>query len=359
LTAPGRDLGGGTGLHRDPGATPRPPALRAALDPGSEAWMRGLPGAPLEPFLERMRALPPSRVLPVPAGKLVLFRGERPTGITIPILGYLLDAPGGRLVVDSGLGARWKTGGARAEYAAGATARAEVLGEEHRAPEARGAAGSEQGPGQPATPEPGEAPEDGPTPGMRYRPLLEGPTLAEGVQALGFEPERLVCTHLHVDHAGGGAELGLPVEAAPAEWAAVEARAKGYAVEELAGVRRLEVMPRPAEPFGPLPASTWLADGVLALDTAGHTAGSISILFRLGGGDARGSGSATAGPSHLPAWGLICGDAVYPLLDQPESPAFRAMLRLRRLLEELPGLLILPAHDTAIQRAGRALGWIS
>jgi glyoxylase-like metal-dependent hydrolase (beta-lactamase superfamily II) len=318
---------------------PLPPALRAPLRPASESWLRDLPWAPVEPALERLQAAPPSRVLAVPAGKLMLFRGEVSSGVSIPILGYLLDTPGVPMVVDCGLRDRWRPApGAAPSGALGAGSAAASGGPSP----ARGGTPTGVPEGGSGLPEgaPG-LPEDGPAPGMRYRPVLDGPSLAARARELGFAPGRLVCTHLHLDHAGGARELGLPVEASDTEWAEARAGGSGYPAEDLAGLTPKPLTLDPTRPFGPFAASAWLAGGALALDTAGHTPGSISVLVRLASGFA-----------------LICGDAVYPLLDQPGSPAYLGMLRFRRLLAERADVTLLPAHDTSVQRACGGGAWL-
>jgi glyoxylase-like metal-dependent hydrolase (beta-lactamase superfamily II) len=196
--------------------------------------------------------------MPVMAGRLAVVQGDRRTGVGIPILGYLVDTPRELVVVDCGLSTRWRGGGAV------------HLG-----------------------------PDDSPSPGTPYMPELEGPSLAEQVAAMGLKPDRLVCTHLHHDHSSGASELGLTLEASAPELerlAGPRAEALGYPAEELAGVPTRAVELDPQQPFGPFMASTHLNPDLIAVDTSGHTPGSISILACLGA-----------------AWVLICGDAVYPM----------------------------------------------
>ncbi|MEA2645883.1 MAG: N-acyl homoserine lactone hydrolase [Chloroflexota bacterium] len=252
---------------------------------------------------DAVRDLPACRLRAVSAGRLAVLKGGRRTGLTIPIVAYLLDTGSELLAIDAGLSARWREA-------------AEVhLG-----------------------------PEDSPSPGTPYSPELVGPTMAEQLDALGLAPSRLVCTHLHEDHSSGAAGMGLTLEASTAELARLGepgAEAMGYPVEELAAVARAGIDLDPTAAVGPFAASAVLADGVLAVDTSGHTPGSISVLARVGEG-----------------WALVCGDAVYPRLDQPASTAFRGMLRIRRAIQDLPGLRVFPGHDTSALRAGAADGWV-
>jgi glyoxylase-like metal-dependent hydrolase (beta-lactamase superfamily II) len=176
---------------------------------------------------------------------------------------------------------------------------------------------------------------------MRYRSVLDGPTFAEQLAAEGVHLDFAVCTHLHVDHAGGARELGVPVHASSAEIAtALGGVAPGYAAEDLQGLELVPVeLDRGA--VGPFPAHTELAPGLLALSTAGHTPGSITVVACLGA-----------------TWGLICGDAAYPPADQPESDAYLGMLRIRRALAEIGGTLVLAGHDTAVLRACAGGAWL-
>jgi glyoxylase-like metal-dependent hydrolase (beta-lactamase superfamily II) len=239
-----------------------------------------------------------SRVRALQAGKMELHDRGGPSGVNIPIVAYMVDAPGGRFVVDTGLGERWRDA--------------------------------------PAT----EVADDGMGRGVRYLPRLDGPSLAHHLQMEGFAPDRVVCTHLHLDHAGGASELGLPVHASAPEVDAARRRGRGYHDEDLAPLDLRQVQLDSSKPVGPFPASALVADGVLALDTSGHTAGSMSLFLCLG-----------------PAWALVCGDAAYPLMDEPGSPAYLGMLRIRRFIDDMGGL-VLAGHDTAILRACAHGAWL-
>jgi glyoxylase-like metal-dependent hydrolase (beta-lactamase superfamily II) len=275
-----------------------PPLLKAALDPVSEARTGALGMGPWDPAWE-LGEQPHARVRAYPAGKLALFDGARPTGVSIPIVAYVVRVGDLTLTVDSGLSERWR----------GTT-------------------------GEPLA-------EQGPAPGMRYRPLLDGPSFAESLDAEGIRPDRALCTHLHLDHAGGVRALGLPVATSAEELAvALDPAVAGYPRQDLQG---LEFAPIVLDrgPVGPFPRHARVAPGLLALDTAGHTPGSISFLACLG-----------------TSWALLCGDAVYPVADQPDSAAFLGMLRIRRALAEVGGTLVLPGHDTAVLRACAGGAWL-
>lgn len=252
---------------------------------------------------DAIHELRPSRVMPILAGRLAVVQGERRTGVGIPILGFLVDTPEELVVVDTGLSARWR--GSRVVH----------LG-----------------------------PDDSPAPGTPYMPELDGPTLAEQVAEMGLKPDRLVCTHLHEDHSSGAAALGLTLEASQAELERLidpRAEALGYPVSELVGVPTRAVGLDGAEPLGPFLASTHLNPDLVAVDTAGHTPGSISLLACIGA-----------------VWILICGDAVYPRMDDPDAPAWKGMLRIARALQDLHGLRVMPGHDTTVLRAVQPGTWL-
>jgi glyoxylase-like metal-dependent hydrolase (beta-lactamase superfamily II) len=230
-------------------------------------------------------------------------QGSKRTGVGIPILGYLLETPVELLAVDCGLSSRWRDGG-----------------QVHLGPE------------------------DSPSPGAPYMPELDGPTMAEQVAAMGLKPDRVICTHLHEDHSSGAVEFGLTLEASATELArlaAPGAEALGYPVDELTGLDTRAINLDALSPLGPFTASTRVNDDVIAVDTSGHTPGSISLMARLGAG-----------------WILICGDAVYPRMDQPSSPAWLGMLRVRKALDDIPQLRVLPGHDTSVLRAVGPDAWI-
>ncbi len=244
---------------------------------------------------DALNDLKPCRLKPILCGRLAIVQGERKTGVSIPIIGYLLQTDSELIVVDCGLSPRWRGGG-----------------EVHQAFDA-------------------SLDLDAP-----YMPELDGQSMAEQVAGMGLKPDRLICTHLHEDHSSDAYELGLTLEASTAEFAALDqpgADRRGYPVSELSGVARRPIVLDPAMPLGPFPASAHVNPQVIAVDTSGHTPGSISLLACLGA-----------------AWVLICGDAVYPRMDDPEAPAWLGMLRISRALEDLRGLRILAGHDTTVLR---------
>jgi len=261
--------------------------------------MRALSVASWGPVWELGDHGPQARIRAFPAGRLALFEGDRPTRVSIPIVAYVLQAGDLTLAIDSGLSERFRDSAIE------------------------------------------EPPDEGPDPGMRYRPVLDGPSFAEQLAAEGLHPNRAVCTHLHLDHAGGARALGLPVETSAAELsAALGGQGGGYPAEDLGGVEFAPVA-LDRGPVGPFEEHALLAPGVLALSTPGHTPGSMSVFACLGR-----------------TWGLVCGDAVYPRAEEPESPAYRGLLRIRRALEEVGGTLVLAGHDTSVLRACAGGAWL-
>ncbi len=276
-----------------------PPALRRPFDAESERRLAELQVADYDPIHE----LKPCRLKPISCGRLAIVQGERKTGVSIPIIGYLLQTDDELMVVDCGLSPRWREGGEVHQ------ALDESLGLD--------------------------------TP---YMPELDGPSLAEQVAAMGVKPDRLICTHLHEDHSSDAPELGLTLEASAAEFAALDRQGAdqlGYPVSDLSGVDRRPIELDPAAPLGPFRASAQVNPQVIAVDTSGHTPGSISLLACLGA-----------------AWVLICGDAVYPRMDDPKAPAWLGMLRISRALDDLRGLRVLPGHDTTVLRYLDEGGWM-
>ena len=275
-----------------------PPLLRGELSLQSARWMGGLELASWDPAWE-VGETTHSRVRAFPAGKLALFEGDRATGVSVPIVAYVLEVGDLLLAIDCGLAARWRDAA------------------------------------------PDDVADEGPALGMRYRPVLDGPTFSEQLAAEGLRPVRTVCTHLHVDHAGGARDLGVPVEATVQEIAAALSDETGaYPVADLARVQFAPIR-LDRGPVGPFPAHGVLAPGVLAISTTGHTAGSVSVFACLGG-----------------TWALICGDAAYPRADEPGSEAYQGMLRIRRMLDEIGGTLVLAGHDTAALRACADGAWL-
>jgi N-acyl homoserine lactone hydrolase len=190
----------------------------------------------------------------------------------------------------------------------------------------------------------------------KLRPADE--TYEEQLRGLGIEPsevERVVMTHLHVDHTGGMRLLPkAKFVCSREEWAAATGRAavrNGYASTHLPSASRMRFVDfaRDGEPYGPFAQTIdLLGDGSIRLvSTPGHTRGHLSVLLRLAGGRQV----------------LLIGDAVYtlrslreeilPLLTVGDQLYLSSLRQLKAYAEREPDATLIPFHDPA---AWRALG---
>ena len=163
-----------------------------------------------------------------------------------------------------------------------------------------------------------------------YRP--ERVPLPEALAAAGARPEDVTLVancHLHLDHAGGNAELpGRPVLVQRAELEA--ARTPDYTV---AGV-----VDHPGARYEVLDGETEVAPGVRLVPTPGHTAGHQSLLLE--------GGLLLAGQTHLTASGWTAdAEAVRRPDDQAAPPPDWFPALLARVVE------VRFAHDAAVWRA--------
>jgi N-acyl homoserine lactone hydrolase len=181
-------------------------------------------------------------------------------------------------------------------------------------------------------------------------------TLTAQLATLGYSPGdvgTVILSHLHQDHIGGLAELkdaGLLVSAA--EWGELSKAApelRGFLRKhiELPGLdwNQLEFEPTRDPALAPFAEGfDVMADGSLVLlPTPGHTAGSMSLLIRRG-----------ARPPLL-----LVGDLTYgaDILERRQVPGVgkrRGLLgstdKVLALKKEMPGLVVLPAHDPTAAR---------
>jgi glyoxylase-like metal-dependent hydrolase (beta-lactamase superfamily II) len=138
------------------------------------------------------------------------------------------------------------------------------------------------------------------------------------------------------------------------EWAAARARLaarKGYVGHHLPPEARMRLvdLPGAGAPHGEF-ASTidLLGDGsVRLIATPGHTAGHMSVLLRLAGGEQV----------------LLVGDAAYtlrniregilPLLTDDDEAALASMRQIRLFAEAAPDAILVPSHDPTAWHALR------
>jgi len=189
------------------------------------------------------------------------------------------------------------------------------------------------------------------------RPVAE--PFDEQLRGAGVEPadvERVVMTHLHVDHTSGMRLLpNARFTIARTEWdaaTAASAAGRGYVANHLPGGNRVDLVDLDSDgaPLGPFAATIdWLGDGsVRLISTPGHTRGHMSVLLRV----------AVLGDV------LVVGDAAYtvrsideqlvPLLMGGGEAAYRRSLAaLKDFADEHSDAVVVPSHDPT---AWRALG---
>jgi glyoxylase-like metal-dependent hydrolase (beta-lactamase superfamily II) len=185
----------------------------------------------------------------------------------------------------------------------------------------------------------------------------EDETLDAQLATLGYsaaEVDTAILSHLHQDHIGGIPALSsADLLVTAAEWAQLAGfspEARGFLRQriEIPGARwsRVGFEPTNDATLAPFVESLdVMGDGSLVLlPTPGHTAGSLSLLVRR---------------RTLPPL-LLVGDLTYEaaLLKRRQIPGVGDRSQLTRttekvlaLTEQMPGLVILPAHDpTAAER---------
>lgn len=172
----------------------------------------------------------------------------------------------------------------------------------------------------------------------------------EQLRALGIEPpdiERVVMTHLHVDHTSGMRLLpNAEFTCAREEWSATQGRfpaGKGYVGRHLPPASRMRLVDFDADgtAYGAFAKTIdLLGDGTVRLiSTPGHTAGHLSVLLRLTGGRQV----------------LVIGDAAYtlrnvseeilPMLTDHDAVSLRSMREIKAFARQEPEAILVPTHD--------------
>ncbi len=170
------------------------------------------------------------------------------------------------------------------------------------------------------------------------------------LRALAIEPggvERVIMTHLHVDHTSGMRLLPkAEFTCARAEWTATRqwfAAGKGYVRHHLPPESRMSLVDfdGDGEPYGAFGKTIdLLGDGSIRLIfTPGHTVGHMSVLLRL-----------TQGHQVL-----VVGDAAYtlrnireeilPMLTADDESSRRSMRQIKAFAESEPDAILVPTHD--------------
>ena len=177
-----------------------------------------------------------------------------------------------------------------------------------------------------------------------------GQSYEEQLRDRGVEPtevERVVMTHLHVDHTSGMRLLpNARFVCSREEWRAATGRGaggRGYVAGHLPAEERMDLVDLEArgEPHGPFATTIdLLGDGSIRLiSTPGHTRGHMSLLLRV------------AGDRQV----LIVGDAVYtlrsmreeilPMLTYGDDVYLRSLRELKAFAEQEPDAILVPTHD--------------
>jgi N-acyl homoserine lactone hydrolase len=191
--------------------------------------------------------------------------------------------------------------------------------------------------------------------GLLFRALRPGETPFDvQLEQAGLAPgeiDRVIMTHLHVDHTSGMRLLPAAtfilarreMEGATGRLSSLN----GYAAAHLPEQRRMRLIDfeREGEPHGPFAQTVDLiGDGsVRLISTPGHTPGHLSVLLRT---------------AQAPV--LVIGDAVYTLrsLEQEQLPfrtandsAYRrSMQEIKLYAQANPDAILIPTHDAGAYR---------
>lgn len=170
------------------------------------------------------------------------------------------------------------------------------------------------------------------------------------LRRLGIAPdsvERVIMTHLHVDHTSGMRLLpNARFISTGEEWTAATGRGaagNGYVSHHLPPETRVEFLDfgDTGERYGPFSSTIDLLgdNSIRLISTPGHTHGHMSVLLRVAGGRQV----------------LVIGDAVYtlrsvreerlPLLTTSDENYLRSLREIRAFSEREPDAILVPTHD--------------
>jgi glyoxylase-like metal-dependent hydrolase (beta-lactamase superfamily II) len=181
--------------------------------------------------------------------------------------------------------------------------------------------------------------------------LVKEPPVADQLKAAGLSLNAVVITHAHWDHVSGAEDLtGVPVLMSEAELAFID---NGGAATELA--RRLKTKDHAS--FAWDGGAYWgfekshdvFGDGaVVAVPAPGHTPGSIFVFVTTSDGtryvlvgDTAWQSEGVDRPAEKP-W------IARRLVDGQPQQVRDLLVRLNQLKRQVPGLIVLPAHDRRV-----------
>jgi N-acyl homoserine lactone hydrolase len=172
----------------------------------------------------------------------------------------------------------------------------------------------------------------------------------EQLRALDIEPdsvERVIMTHLHLDHTSGMRLLpNAKFIASGPEWAATRGRfpiSKGYVSHHLPDVSQMQLLDfeSDGEPYATFKQTIDLLgdDTIRVISTPGHSAGHLSVLLRL---------------DHNRQV-LLVGDAAYtlrniheeilPMLTDNDATARKSIAEIKEFALANPQTILVPSHD--------------
>lgn len=170
------------------------------------------------------------------------------------------------------------------------------------------------------------------------------------LRGLGIEPasvERVIMTHLHVDHTSGmrllpEAEFACSRE----EWAAARrpfAVRHGYVGRHLPPESRMRLVDfeKDGEQHGPFSRTVDLLGdhSIRLISTPGHTVGHLSVLLRL----AHGRQVLLVGDAAYTMRNI--GEEILPMLTADDGMSLGSMREIRAFAKNEPDAIVVPTHD--------------